>query len=231
VILVDGGMNRLVPAPGTYGVIPANFAALGTSPSPLANDADLPGDANTEWMWMLLAPLPSSGTTDVNDQGGYALTGAANGVHTQGYRGFTLSPAGITAVYDTTIETTVGSGGNVGAALTRNDGNDAFVASASSVGAALFVRGQFTRPTGSVPAYPAEGTTLAGLVGLGWPPAPANIRAVTFTVGANQTVACPAPSGFANGATVWAWATNYTAPDSLDPQDAQIEPWLTTVSV
>ncbi len=106
-IIIDGTMGRMVPVTGTYGVIPANFASEGTSPSPLANDADLPADANTEWMWMLLSPLPGAGTTQVNDLGGYAFFGAPDGVYTQAYRGFTVSPSGVVVVYDTTITTTI----------------------------------------------------------------------------------------------------------------------------
>lgn len=109
-IIIDGTMGRMVPATGVYGVIPANFAALGTSPSPLVNDADLPGDANTQWMWMLLPSLPGVGTTQANDQGGYAFFGAPPGLYTQGYRGFTVSPSGTVVVYDTSISTTVESG-------------------------------------------------------------------------------------------------------------------------
>jgi hypothetical protein len=106
-IIIDGTMGRMVPATGVYGVIPANFAALGTSPSPLANDADLPGDANTQWMWMLKPALPGVGTTQANDAGGYAFFGAPPGLYTQDYRGFTVSPSGVVVVYDTTIPTTI----------------------------------------------------------------------------------------------------------------------------
>lgn len=110
-ILLDNTVGRLTPSYGPVGVIPANFAALGTSPSPLANDADLPADANTQWLWVLLSPLPVGGTTEANDEGGYAFFGAPPpGVYTQGYRGFTLSTSGVVVVYDQAIETTVGSG-------------------------------------------------------------------------------------------------------------------------
>lgn len=106
-ILLDGGIGRLVPSAGPLGVIPANFAALGTSPSPLANDADLPADASTQWLWVLTAPLVASGTTDANDAGGYSLVGAADGVWSQGYRGLTMAADGTVVVYTANIQTTV----------------------------------------------------------------------------------------------------------------------------
>lgn len=110
-LLRDGAIGRLVPTTGVYGVLPANFPTGGTSPSPLANDADLPADENTQWLWVLLPALPVSGTTQATDPGGYALVGAANGVYVQAYRGLTLSPAGVIVVYETDITTTVGAGG------------------------------------------------------------------------------------------------------------------------
>ncbi len=96
---------------GLRGVKPADFAAGGDYPSPLANDADLPGDADSEWLWALLTPLPSSGTTQVDDRGGYALVGAADGAHTQAYRGLVMPPSGAVVVYESSITSTVGAAG------------------------------------------------------------------------------------------------------------------------
>lgn len=101
---------------GKRGVKPADFAALGLSASPLANDADLPADADHEWLWALLSPLPGSGTTQVNDSGGYALTGASDGVYTQAYRGLVMPPTGAVTVYESSITVTVGAAG-VGVAV------------------------------------------------------------------------------------------------------------------
>lgn len=96
---------------GLAGVRPANFAALGTDPSPLANDLPALGDrANAEWLWVLLSPLPSSGTTEVDDRGGYALVSPADGVYTQDYRGMVMPSTGAPQVYTATITTTVGAG-------------------------------------------------------------------------------------------------------------------------
>lgn len=109
-ILLDGTVGRLVPSLGPVGVIPANFAALGTSPSPLANDADLPADVNTQWLWALTAPLASGGTTDANDAGGYSFASAPDGSYSQGYRGLTMATGGAVVVYEATITTAVGGG-------------------------------------------------------------------------------------------------------------------------
>lgn len=117
---------------GRRGVKPADFAALGTDPSPLDNDADLPTDAGSEWLWTLLTPLPSSGTTDVNDEGGYALTGAADGVYTQDYRGLVMPATGSVVVYESSITVTVGAG-TVGLAV---ETDTAFALSAVQIAAA-----------------------------------------------------------------------------------------------
>jgi hypothetical protein len=87
---------------GRPGVVPAAFAA----PSPLADDQPGIADrASAQWIWTLLTPLPSSGTTTVSDLGAYALTGAATGQHTQAYRGFVMPLAGAPIVYESTVVT------------------------------------------------------------------------------------------------------------------------------
>lgn len=81
------GRVWLVPR-GLHGVIPANFAAGGGDPSPLENDADLPGDAATQFLWWLRTPLldgSSNGVTTVTDAGAYTHTGADDGTWQQGY--------------------------------------------------------------------------------------------------------------------------------------------------
>lgn len=94
---------------GRPGVVPANFAADGDEPSPLDNDLpSLTDRASAEWLWVLLSPLPSSGTTEVNDSGGYALIEPDDGTYTQDYRGLAMPLTGTPEVYEDTITTTVG---------------------------------------------------------------------------------------------------------------------------
>lgn len=96
---------------GRPGVMPANFAAAGDEPSPLDNDLpSLTDRAQSEWLWVLLLPLAASGTTEVNDAGGYALVGPADGTYTQAYRGLVMPLAGSPQVYESTITTEVGGG-------------------------------------------------------------------------------------------------------------------------
>ncbi len=81
------GRQWLVPA-GIHGYFPAEFPT-GGDPSPLENDADLPGDAGTQFIWWLRTPLldvTSNGTTTVTDAGAYTHTGADDGTWQQFYR-------------------------------------------------------------------------------------------------------------------------------------------------
>ena len=97
---------------GRPGVVPANFATGGDEPSPLDNDLpSLTDRAQAEWLWVLLPSLPASGTTEVNDLGGYALVDPADGAYTQDYRGLVMPLAGAPEVYESTITTLVGDGG------------------------------------------------------------------------------------------------------------------------
>lgn len=100
---------------GTAGVLPANFATGGDFDSPLLNDADLPDDANTEFLWALLTPLidaTSNGTTDCDDTGFYSHVGADDGTYVQDYRLLAMPPTGtVPAAQDTTYTLTVGSSG------------------------------------------------------------------------------------------------------------------------
>lgn len=87
---------------GRPGVKPASFS----TPSPLADDQPgLADRASAEWLWVLLPPLPGSGTTTVTDQGAYALTGAAAELHTQAYRGLVMPAAGAPIVYESSVVT------------------------------------------------------------------------------------------------------------------------------
>lgn len=108
------GRVWLVPR-GLHGVIPANFAA-GGDPSPLENDADLPGDAATQFLWWLRTPLldaTSNGTTTVTDAGAYTHTGADDGTWQQGYAWRALLADGSiesSVDLDAVIEFTIGAG-------------------------------------------------------------------------------------------------------------------------
>ncbi len=111
----DGDLTMLLFRPplqrfGRPGVTPPNFAAAGDAPSPLANDMPALADrAQAEWLWVLLSPLPASGTTAVDDSGGYELVGPANGAYTQQYRGLVMPLTGDAIVYDETISINVGT--------------------------------------------------------------------------------------------------------------------------
>lgn len=105
-ILIGLSDTVLTPTTGRLGITPAQISALGTSPSPLLNDVDA-GDTATEFIWALLPPLPASGTTQVNDQGGYALIGAAPGTWAQAYRLLAMPATGASYVGESTVETIV----------------------------------------------------------------------------------------------------------------------------
>ena len=107
-ILVGGVPGRLVPSAGTHGIRPADIVALGGEDSPLLNDID-PGDDTTTLFWVLLEPLPASGTTEADDLGYYALLGAADGTYTQDYRVLSLTAGGTAAASESTITTNVGA--------------------------------------------------------------------------------------------------------------------------
>lgn len=109
-ILIDGVPGRLVPCTGVFGARPADFPVGDDGSSPLSNDLpSLTDRASAEWLWVLLTPLPGSGTTLANDLGGYALTGAADGTYTQDYRGLVLALDGSVTVYEAEITVSVGA--------------------------------------------------------------------------------------------------------------------------
>lgn len=109
-ILVGLSATVLAATLGTHGITPAQISALGDHDSPLLNDVD-PGDTSTEFLWALLSPLVASGTTQVTDQGGYALVGAADGIWTQDYRFLAMPATGAPVVDEEVITTAVGSTG------------------------------------------------------------------------------------------------------------------------
>ena len=109
-ILFEAFPDRIVF--GDHGITPAQIVALGEIDSPLLDDID-PGDENTELLWVLLTPLPASGTTQADDQGGYALIDPAPGTWVQAYRVLALPATGTPTASESTITTTVGGGGAV----------------------------------------------------------------------------------------------------------------------
>lgn len=112
-MILKGGIPGVIAKPGPnpgHGVTPAQIASAGTSPSPLLNDMD-PGDTLTEVIWALLPPLVASGATQVNDSGGYALLGAADGLWVQCYRLLAMPSAAAPYVGESAITTLFGSSG------------------------------------------------------------------------------------------------------------------------
>ena len=93
-ITLGGWTGRNVLGNGRFGYVPSEFAALGIDPSPLADDADLPTDVATEFVWVIKGSLPSSGALVCNDDGGMSHTGAADGSYTTLYDLYTWAPGG-----------------------------------------------------------------------------------------------------------------------------------------
>ncbi len=110
-ILVNGVPGRTVPCLGTYGVLPAGFPVVGDYPSPLSGDQPLLANrAFAQWLWVLTAPLPSSGTPQATDAGAYTDGGPANGTYSQGYRGLVMPFGSATpVVYTANMSIVVGS--------------------------------------------------------------------------------------------------------------------------
>lgn len=119
-IVVGGWPGRIVVGlNGRFGVRPADFAALGDFPSPFADDADLPGDATTEFVGVVQS-LPGSGTVRFGDDGGFEHTGAADGSYTTTFTLYTWAQGGPLTAHtpDEVITTTFGAVPAPGATLT-----------------------------------------------------------------------------------------------------------------
>ncbi len=94
---------------GRPGTAFKNVATAGTLPAPPTNDhLSLDNRAECEFIMVLEMPLPASGTTFVNDLGGYALVGPANGVHLQDYHILAMPIEGSDVSEDNTITNTIG---------------------------------------------------------------------------------------------------------------------------
>jgi uncharacterized phiE125 gp8 family phage protein len=205
---------------GRAGVRPADFAALGAEPSPLDND--LPGladRANAEWLWTLLTPLPSSGTTQVDDAGGYALVSPADGTYTQAYRGLVMPSTGSPQVYESTITTTVGVVSYVGvpaglsAAASIAAGAGAYTAVPAYVGVAAAMAAAATLAAGA-------GTYTAVSGGPAYVGVAASMVAAATLAAGTATYTAAAPSDWMEPITV----SQAKLAARMDPADGTLDP-------
>lgn len=212
-MIVVGGWpgRRVVGGNGRFGVLPAEFAALGPEPSPLQNDVD-PGDEATEFAWVIES-LPSSGTVVATDAGGFSHTGAPDGTYETVYRLYTWAPGGPVVDRGTaTITTIFGTGAagriyNVAVSLTA--GTATGEASATAPGAlmtavASLVAGSFSAQPGS--AIPGQVFTAVA----------------SLLAGAGTTRTVYRPTGDAGGS---GWVATPAGPlfeaiDEITPNDA-----------
>jgi hypothetical protein len=194
-IVVGGWPGRIVVGlDGRFGVRPAAFAALGDFPSPFADDADLPGDATTEFVGVVQT-LPASGTVVFTDEGGFSHTGAADGTYTTTFRLYTWAQGGPITEHtpDEVLTTSFGVVSVPGATLVATASLVTGVAS-GSIGAA------------------ALGATLAAAASLlaGTATGQRNATAAAATLGASASLvpgsAAGAASGTALGVTLAAGA-------------------------
>jgi hypothetical protein len=209
-IVVGGWPGRnVVGLNGRFGVRPADFAALGDFPSPLADDADLPGDATTEFV-AVVQSLPGSGTVVFDDFGGFQHTGAADGTYTTTFRLVTWAQGGPVTEHSP-LETITTSFGVVPAAGVTLTAVASLIAGTAS---------------GGVSAT-AAGVTLAASAGLlpGAAAGQVNATAAGRTLAASAALlagtASGAAAGTAPGALLTAAASlvagSATAPDGTAP--------------
>jgi hypothetical protein len=110
-MILKGGIPGVIAKPGPglgHGITPAQISTAGNADSPLLNDVD-PGDDATQFIWALLPPLISTGTTRVDDLGGYALEAPSAGIWSQAYRLLAMPATGAAVVDEATIVTSVAS--------------------------------------------------------------------------------------------------------------------------
>lgn len=94
---------------GPAGTAFENMATGGSLPAPPTNDhPSLTNRAKCEFIMVLDTPLPASGTTLVNDLGGYALVGPANGSWPQNYHILAMPIEGSDVSESNTITNTIG---------------------------------------------------------------------------------------------------------------------------
>ncbi len=110
-MILKGGIPGVIAKPGPglgHGITPAQIGTAGNADSPLLNDID-PGDDATQLLWALLPPIISTGTTLVDDLGGYALEAPSAGIWTQAYRLLAMPATGAPVVDDALIVVSVAS--------------------------------------------------------------------------------------------------------------------------
>ena len=110
-MILKGGIPGVIAKPGPglgHGITPAQIGTAGNADSPLFNDVDA-GDTLTQFMWALLPPLVATGTTQVDDLGGYALVTPAAGIWVQAYRLFAMPATGAAYVGEASIVVSVGT--------------------------------------------------------------------------------------------------------------------------
>ena len=108
-MILKGGIPGVIAKPGPglgHGITPAQIATGGNADSPLLDDVD-PGDTAAEFIWALLPPLVATGTTRVDDRGGYALELPADGIWTQVYRLLAMPATGAPVVDEAAIVVSV----------------------------------------------------------------------------------------------------------------------------
>lgn len=108
-MILKGGIPGLIAKPGPgigHGITPTQISLAGNEDSPLLNDVD-PGDDLLRMIWVLLPPLVATGTTLVDDAGGYALLSPGTGVWPQDYRLLAMPATGAPVVQTATITTIV----------------------------------------------------------------------------------------------------------------------------
>lgn len=102
----SSGRAFLAPR-GLSGIYPSEIVDDGPEPSPLLNDADLPGDEDTLILW-LLTGMPGVGTTHVTDAGRLSFIGAPDGLHAHPHRVLYRRADGSTGAHDSVAWTIVG---------------------------------------------------------------------------------------------------------------------------
>lgn len=174
-MIVVGGWpgRRVIGGNGRFGVLPAQLAALGPNPSPLADDVD-PGDEATEFAWVIES-LPAAGNVVADDFGGFEHTGAPDGSYSTVYRLYTWAPGGPVSDRGTATITTIFGTGGAGVTFTATatlvPGSASGQAAGTAPGALLtaaasLIAGSFSSQPGSaVPGAILTAVTqlLAGL--------------------------------------------------------------------
>lgn len=101
-------------------------------PGLLNNDVDAGDPANTRYL-VQIKTWPSAGTLQVDENGAFVFSGAADGTYTGTETVTKFSNTGVLATYDTTYSFTVGSNGTVTVTIVSADGRASGVATCFGV--------------------------------------------------------------------------------------------------